>query len=135
MATVVRMTRKEAEWERAAPRKIPKARWQQLEQYAAEIFQTMGMRLDSAGTRETPRRFIRALFDASEGYVINALDRILAAHGVAVYLDAAHLCMQMRGVREQEATTRTTFWRGAYESDEQLRNEFLKLCQTGDDHQ
>jgi len=175
----------------------------------------MGMRLDSPGTRETPRRFIRALFDATEGYegdpklvtafptecdqgpdcrisqivqgpipfhsvcehhafpffgqawigyiaheriiglskltrvvrlyarrfsmqerlgrqVINALDGILAAHGVAVYLDAAHLCMQMRGVREQEATTRTTFWRGAYESDEQLRNEFLKLCQGGD---
>jgi len=64
MAAVVRMTRKAAEWERTAPRKIPKARWRQLEQYAAEIFQTMGMRLDSPGTRETPRRFIRALFDA-----------------------------------------------------------------------
>src|SRR2546423_8569792 len=63
--------------------------------------------------------------------VINALDGILAAHGVAVYLDAGHLCMQMRGVREQEATTRTTFWRGAYESDQQLRDEFLKLCTTG----
>lgn len=37
---------------------------------------------------------------------------------------------QMRGVREQEATTRTTFWRGAYESDQQLRDEFLKLCTT-----
>jgi len=54
--------------ERTAPRKIPKAKWRQLEQYAAEIFQTMGMRLDSPGTRDTPRRFIRALFDATEGY-------------------------------------------------------------------
>ena len=210
---VLRLTRKEAEWQGTARRKIPKERWRQLEQYAAEIFQTMGMRLDSPGTRDTPRRFIRALFDATEGYdgdpklvtafptecedgadcrlsqivqgpipfhsvcehhafpffgqawigyiaheriiglskltrvvrlyarrfsmqerlgrqVIQALDRILAAHGVAVYLDAAHLCMQMRGVREQEATTRTTFWRGAYESDQQLRDEFLKLCTT-----
>ncbi|TMD49181.1 MAG: GTP cyclohydrolase I [Chloroflexi bacterium] len=211
VSSVLPLTQKEGDWQRTARRKIPKARWRQLEQYAAEIFQTLGMQLDSPGTRDTPRRFIRALFDATEGYdgdpkletafptecedgadcrlsqivqgpipfhsicehhafpffgqawigyvaheriiglskltrvvrlyarrfsmqerlgrqVIQALDGILAAHGVAVYLDAAHLCMQMRGVREQEATTRTTFWRGAYESDQQLRDEFLKLC-------
>ena len=60
--------------------------------------------------------------------VIGSLERILDAHGVAVYLDATHLCMQMRGVREQQATTRTTFWRGAYESNEALRGEFLATC-------
>ena len=49
---------------------------------------------------------------------------------VAVYLEATHLCMQMRGVREQQATTRTSFWRGAYESNEALRAEFLATCRT-----
>src|SRR5207245_11645549 len=68
VSSVLPLTQKEGDWQRTAPRKIPKARWRQLEQYAAEIFQTMGMRLDSPGTRETPRRFIRALFDATEGY-------------------------------------------------------------------
>jgi GTP cyclohydrolase I len=62
--------------------------------------------------------------------ITGSLERILDAHGVAVYLDAAHLCMQMRGVREQQATTRTTFWRGAYESNEALRAEFLATCRT-----
>src|SRR2546429_449313 len=121
MAEVVRLTRKAAEWERAAPRKIPKARWRQLEQHAAEVLRLYASRF--------------SMQERLGRQVINALDGILAAHGVAVYLDAAHLCMQMHGVREQEATTRTTFWRGAYEADEQLRNEFLKLCQTGDHYQ
>src|SRR5712692_6904823 len=62
--------------------------------------------------------------------VIRSLERSLDAHGVAVYLEATHLCMQMRGVREQEATTRTSFWRGAYESNEALRAEFLATCRT-----
>jgi GTP cyclohydrolase I len=47
----------------------------------------------------------------------DALDGILAPHGVAVHLEAVHLCMQMRGVRETESSTRTTYWRGNYETD------------------
>jgi GTP cyclohydrolase I len=42
--------------------------WRQLERHASEILQMMGMRLDSPATRATPRRFIRALFDATDGY-------------------------------------------------------------------
>jgi GTP cyclohydrolase I len=60
--------------------------------------------------------------------IVDALERILQAHGVAVYLDAVHLCTQMRGVREVEATTRTSFWRGAYADNPQLRTEFLAMC-------
>ena len=60
--------------------------------------------------------------------ITEALSRILQAHGVAVYLEAAHLCTQMRGVREGESTTRTTFWRGNYEQDPQLRTEFTSIC-------
>src|SRR6202022_779311 len=57
----------EREGQRGAPRQISKAQWRQLEHHAAEIFQVMGMRLDSPATRATPRRFIRALFDATDG--------------------------------------------------------------------
>ena len=60
--------------------------------------------------------------------IIRSLEAILKAHGVAVYLDAVHLCTQMRGVREVDASTRTNFYRGAYEHDPQLRAEFLALC-------
>jgi len=53
---------------------------------------------------------------------------MLHAHGVAVYLEAHHLCVQMRGVREQAPITRTTVWRGYYASDAALREEFLTCC-------
>ena len=40
----------------------------QFEQYAAEMFSAFGMELDTPATADTPRRFIRALFDATAGY-------------------------------------------------------------------
>ena len=55
------------------------------------------------------------------------LQRLLKPHGVAVYLGATHLCTQMRGVREHEARTSTTHWRGNYETDAALRAEFLRF--------
>ena len=176
--------------------------------YVAEIFTAFGMDLDTPSTKETPQRFIKALFDATEGYdgdpkllkvfetecrggsdcrisqvvegpihfysfcehhvlpfyghayvgyiahegiigiskltrlvrlyakrftvqerigeeIANSLQEMLQPHGVAVYLDAHHLCTQMRGVREESPTTRTTFWRGAYDADPALRAEFF----------
>jgi GTP cyclohydrolase I len=60
--------------------------------------------------------------------IADSLDAMLHPHGVAVYLDAHHLCTQMRGVRETAPLTRTTFWRGNYESDPSLRTEFCVAC-------
>jgi GTP cyclohydrolase IA len=57
----------------------------------------------------------------------DALAGLLGAHGVAVYLEAQHLCTQMRGVREHQAITRTTAFRGVYERDPALRSEFYDL--------
>jgi GTP cyclohydrolase I len=45
--------------------------------------------------------------------------------GVAVHLEAAHLCTQMRGVPEHGSCRVTTFWRGLYDEDVELRAEFL----------
>lgn len=182
-----------------------------FEQYAAEMFSAFGMELDSSATVDTPRRFVRALIDATAGYegdpklltvfetecrggpdcrlsqviegpiqfyalcehhalpfyghayvgyiahehiigiskltrlvrlfarrftvqervgqqIADALDEMLAPHGVAVYLEAHHLCTQMRGVQEVSPLTRTTFWRGAYENNPALRSEFFVAC-------
>jgi GTP cyclohydrolase IA len=201
------------DWERVQPRQIGDADWRRFEGYIREILSAMGMSLDQPGTARTPQRFLRAMFDSTEGYegdaklvtafptechggpdcevsqviegpipfyslcehhafpffghayigyiahehiigiskltrlvrlfarrftvqervgreVTEALSRILQAHGVALYLEAVHLCTQMRGVRESESTTRTTFWRGKYESDPELREEFLNIARS-----
>jgi GTP cyclohydrolase IA len=175
------------------------------------MFSAFGMELDSPATADTPRRFVRALLDATAGYdgdpklltvfetecrggpdcrlsqviegpihfyalcehhalpfygrayvgyiahehiigiskltrlvrlfarrftvqervgqqIADALDEMLAPHGVAVYLEAHHLCTQMRGVQEVSPLTRTTFWRGAYDDNPALRSEFFVAC-------
>jgi GTP cyclohydrolase I len=195
------------------PRRISDEDWRRFEGYMGEILAAMGMPLDTPGTRKTPERYLRAMFDSTEGYegdaklvtafptecdggpdcelsqvvegpipfyalcehhafpffgraylgyiahehiigiskltrllrlfarrftvqervgreVTDSLSRILQAHGVAVYLEAIHLCMQMRGVRESESMTRTTFWRGNYESNPHLREEFLDIVRS-----
>jgi GTP cyclohydrolase I len=60
--------------------------------------------------------------------IADTLVELLEPHGVAVHLQAAHLCTQMRGVNEHESKTWTSFWRGAYEDDRGLRDEFLQVC-------
>jgi GTP cyclohydrolase I len=184
------------------PREIGEAEWRRLEGHAAEILAALGMDLDTPGTRDTPARFVRALYDATAGYdgdrklltafptegdgglvvegpiaffalcehhalpfhgtahvgyvagdeiiglskltrivrlyarrftvqerigeqVADALVELIAARGVAVHLEAAHLCTQMRGVAEEGSRTVTTVWRGLFAEDPDLRHEFL----------
>jgi len=60
--------------------------------------------------------------------IADTLAAMLHPHGVAVYLEAHHLCVEMRGVRETAPMTRTTFWRGEYENNPSLRAEFFTTC-------
>jgi GTP cyclohydrolase I len=60
--------------------------------------------------------------------IADTLEAILSPHGVGVYLEAHHLCTQMRGVRESTPQTRATFWRGAYDDNPALRSEFFTAC-------
>jgi len=46
--------------------------------------------------------------------------------GVAVVIEAQHLCMQMRGVQKQNSVTTTSAFTGEFEND-RTRNEFIKL--------
>ncbi|MGH2708418.1 MAG: GTP cyclohydrolase I, partial [Actinomycetota bacterium] len=43
-------------------------------------------------------------------------------------LEAVHLCMRMRGVSQERSKTWTSSWRGNYESEPSLREEFLGVC-------
>ena len=188
-------------------REIAPDDWSRFEGYVGEIFAALGMDLDTPGTRDTPERFLQALFDATAGYegdpklltafpaegrggpdslrsqviegpisfqclcehhalpfygeahigyiageeiigiskltrlvrlyarrftvqerlgeqIADTLVDLIAPLGVAVHLEASHLCTQMRGV-EAHSRTITTVWRGAFD-DADLRREFLQ---------
>ncbi len=51
----------------------------------------------------------------------------IAPQGVAVILEAQHLCMMMRGVEKQGSMTTTSAMLGAFRDSPQTRNEFLSL--------
>ena len=189
-------------------RSVSDEQMRRFEGYMAEIFETFGLDLRTQATEQTPKRFIQALFDATEGYdgdpkllttfdneyrdephsrlsqviegpipfialcehhalpfhgrayvgyvadeqiigiskltrlvrlfakrftmqerlvqqIADTFDAMLQPYGVAVYLEAEHLCKEMRGVRETSSLTRTSVWRGEYESNSSLRVEFL----------
>jgi GTP cyclohydrolase I len=196
-----------------APREIDPRAWRRYEAAVAEILTAFGMPPDTPGTRGTPERFLRALYDATSGYdgdeklltafpteaardapeaalaqivegpisfcalcehhalpfhgvahvgyiageqiigiskltrlvrlfarrftvqerlgeqIADTLVELIEPQGVAVRLEASHLCTQMRGVEEHSRTV-TTFWRGAF-SDAALRREFLELVRGG----
>lgn len=57
--------------------------------------------------------------------VADALMQVLQPRGVMVVVDAAHLCMMMRGIEKQGSSTRTFATRGAFEHDFHLRQEVL----------
>ncbi len=47
--------------------------------------------------------------------------------GVAVVIEAAHLCMQMRGIQKQNSVTTTSAFTGIFLDDHRTREEFIKL--------
>ena len=192
------------------PRTVSPEDWLRFEGNVAEILAAFGMDLDTLGTAETPKRFLKALYDATSGYegdprlltafptesdpsaasfpgqivegpisfaalcehhalpfigcahigyiagdeiigiskltrlvrvfarrftvqerlgeqIADTLVELITPRGVAVHLEASHLCTLIRGVEEQTRTA-TTFWRGAF-SDPDLRREFLQHVQ------
>jgi GTP cyclohydrolase IA len=189
-------------------RAITPEEWARYERNVAEIFAAFGMDLETPGTRDTPRRFLRAMFESTAGYdgdaklrtafpserprgvdglhsqiiegpiaffslcehhalpfhgavhvayiadreilgiskltrlvrlyarrftvqerlgeqIADTLVDLVEPRGVAVHIEAVHLCTQMRGVEEEGSHTVTTFWRGLYDEDADLRREFL----------
>lgn len=58
--------------------------------------------------------------------ILDCINENLKPQGVAVVIEAAHMCMMMRGVQKQNSVTTTSGFRGTFEKEE-TRNEFLKL--------
>jgi GTP cyclohydrolase I len=63
--------------------------------------------------------------------VADALMEVLEPRGVGVVIEAAHLCMMMRGVEKQNSKTVTSALRGALLDDGKTREEFLRLVHGG----
>lgn len=58
--------------------------------------------------------------------ILECINNTLKPKGVAVVIEASHMCMMMRGVQKQNSVTTTSGFRGEFETV-QTRNEFLKL--------
>ncbi len=58
--------------------------------------------------------------------ILDCINNTLRPEGVAVVIEASHMCMMMRGVQKQNSTTTTSGFRGSFKETE-TRNEFLKL--------
>lgn len=58
--------------------------------------------------------------------ILECINETLKPKGVAVVIEASHMCMMMRGVQKQNSVTTTSGFRGQFEKIE-TRNEFLKL--------
>lgn len=195
-------------------RQISAEQLRKFEGYASEMFAAFGLDLETPATRDTPSRFVKAMFDVTEGYdgdpkllkvyptecrgepdcrlaqvvegpthffslcehhalpffgqayvgyiaheriigiskltrlvrvfakrftvqerigqqIADALVAMLHPHGVAVYIEAHHLCVEMRGVRETSPMTRTVYWRGEYDNNAALRSDFFVACGLG----
>ena len=57
----------------------------------------------------------------------DCLQDVLNPKGVAVVIEAQHLCMQMRGVQKQHSSTTTSAFSGIFLKDEKTRSEFMNL--------
>lgn len=58
--------------------------------------------------------------------ILNAIDSTLNPLGVAIVIEACHMCMMMRGVQKQNSVTTTSAFTGAFKNVE-TRSEFLSL--------
>lgn len=59
----------------------------------------------------------------------DCIQKTLNPKGVAVVLECAHMCMQMRGVQKQNSYTTSSAFTGLFLSNEATRKEFISLIQ------
>lgn len=59
----------------------------------------------------------------------DCIQRTLAPKGVAVVIEAAHMCMQMRGVQKQNSVTTSSAFTGLFLNNDSTRKEFINLIQ------
>lgn len=59
--------------------------------------------------------------------IAETIEKVLRPRGVAVVVEAMHLCMMMRGVEQQNAFAITSSMHGDFKSDSKTRSEFMEL--------
>lgn len=59
--------------------------------------------------------------------IADALQEVLEPRGVAVVIEARHMCMEMRGVEKQDSETVTSCMLGAFRDDPRTRQEFMEI--------
>jgi GTP cyclohydrolase IA len=59
--------------------------------------------------------------------IADAIEKATGARGVAVVIEAKHLCMMMRGVEKQNSVMTTSAMKGIFRKDISTRSEFLNL--------
>jgi GTP cyclohydrolase I len=59
----------------------------------------------------------------------DCIQRTLSPIGVAVVIECAHMCMQMRGVQKQNSVTTTSAFTGLFMNNDATRREFINLVQ------
>jgi len=59
----------------------------------------------------------------------DCIQRTLSPKGVAVVIEASHMCMQMRGVQKQNSVTTSSAFTGLFMKNESTRKEFINLIQ------
>jgi GTP cyclohydrolase I len=59
----------------------------------------------------------------------DCIQRVLNPKGVAVVIECAHMCMQMRGVQKQNSTTTSSAFTGLFMKNDSTRKEFINLVQ------
>ncbi|HET6763584.1 MAG TPA: GTP cyclohydrolase I FolE [Longimicrobiaceae bacterium] len=63
--------------------------------------------------------------------IATAIQEVLQPQGVGVVIEAAHLCMMMRGVEKQNSKTLTSAMKGVFLDDLRTREEFLRMIRLG----
>ncbi|KJS04049.1 MAG: GTP cyclohydrolase [Gammaproteobacteria bacterium BRH_c0] len=59
--------------------------------------------------------------------IATTMEQVTGALGVAVIIEARHLCMMMRGVEKQNSVMKSSAMLGSFRSNQATRNEFLAL--------
>ena len=68
--------------------------------------------------------------EAMTAQIVNAIEKGLKPRGVAVMIEAEHMCMAMRGVKKQGASTVTTQFTGVFRDDVNEQNRFFNLLRS-----
>ncbi len=69
--------------------------------------------------------------EALTSQIANSIQDILAPQGVAVMIEAEHMCMSMRGIQKEGSTTLTTTFTGVFKSDAALQARFMMMLNGG----